>query len=483
MFRLANHLRQHGYHVKCLWAWNDYDTKIEQHIKPGLLMIGLSATVLSRRDHEGNLLPLGIPIAEFNQRCRRWKELAPGCKIVVGGGQIAYMNDEQLRRLIEVDYFVTGQGESSGVHLLDRLKSKSAPRTKTIEPPVILDDRTHGYQEFSSSVNTWAPEDAVQPGEPLPLEIARGCIFHCSFCQYDILGKKANDFTRHPTLIEQELRRNYEFFGTQDYTVLDDLINDSEEKVDSIYDITQRLGFPIRFIGYARLDLFRRFPETIKKLKASGLYGAIFGIESVNDASARAVGKGLGISRIQEGLDAIAEVYDDRFLGLACMILGLPHDNGNIKHDVMTWIRDPKVNRVIKNLSVQALTINTRQPYSDIEKDPNKFGYTIERRSRSNIRAAGMEWKLPDYDIHQAQEDARWIYQEMSRFRPWNRAFSIWSVPWLIRFMGDADRAIDLLASDSENADIDEINRFVEDIKEQFLDVKSAYIKDMEKFA
>ena len=35
--------------------------------------------------------------------------------------------------------------------------------------------------------------DFILPGESLPLELSRGCIFKCRFCQYPNIGKDKDD--------------------------------------------------------------------------------------------------------------------------------------------------------------------------------------------------------------------------------------------------------------------------------------------------
>lgn len=52
--------------------------------------------------------------------------------------------------------------------------------------------------------HVWHPRDCVQPGEALPLEMARGCIFKCKFCRYPFIGKSKNDFSRRIELVRDE---------------------------------------------------------------------------------------------------------------------------------------------------------------------------------------------------------------------------------------------------------------------------------------
>ena len=64
------------------------------------------------------------------------------------------------------------------------------------------------------------------PGEVLPLEVGRGCIFSCAFCSFDLIGKRVGDWTKSPKVLRNELLENYEKFGVTTYNFTDELINE-----------------------------------------------------------------------------------------------------------------------------------------------------------------------------------------------------------------------------------------------------------------
>ena len=93
----------------------------------------------------------------------------------------------------------------------------------------------------------WTEQDGIIPDEPLPLDISKGCIFACAFCQYPHIGKTKFDYIRGMNYIEDELRFNYEKFGTTKYYILDDTFNDSVYKMQASKEMTDRLPFKIRY--------------------------------------------------------------------------------------------------------------------------------------------------------------------------------------------------------------------------------------------
>jgi hypothetical protein len=437
MYRLASHLRNKEITVKCLWSWDETSDQIwyktmKHHVSKDTLVVGISATVMARSQSNGQLNFFGVSDQEFKARCKAIKERAPACKIIVGGGQVQFADVFWLKSFECVDYFASGQGEALLTYLLECLIQGTRPKLSDITKPYLVSDRDVPFQGFNTSITLWQPQDAVRHGEPLPLELARGCIFSCSFCSYDLIGKKPQDFVRQKTMIQQELVHNYQQFGTDTYYVSDDLLNESDYKIDLLYDVAQSLPFKIRLSGYLRLDLVRRWPLAFKKLLDSGLYSAFFGIETLNDRSGRAVGKGLGKDRTLEALQVITDMCGDQFIGQAGIILGLPYDTPDTCYDILEWSVDPLVQKVIKSLWINPLFINTRNGGSDIDKKPADFGYQIHARNPSSIQLLNTDkWQTNTYDSDSAQRDALWLKQKLNETNPWSSVCNPWVLPWV----------------------------------------------------
>lgn len=451
MYRLASHLRQHGHAAKCLWTWDEipddlWHETMRSHVHRHTRLVGISATVIAKtRD----LAPderkfFGISDSEFRARCQAIKQQAPDCVIVVGGAQMPFADKSWLKQFGEVDYFITGQGESILLYIMDHVTRGQKPRVPDITRPYVVSDSAQPYLDFSTSLTTWLDQDGVRWGEPLPLEIARGCVFRCSFCSFDLIGKRSNDFLRQRDLLRQELMHNYERFGTTQYYITDYLINESEEKINMIYDVAQSLPFRLTLTGYIRLDLVQRRPDAFKKMLDSGLNSAFFGIETLDDASARAVKKGAGRGKIMDGLEQIDRYCGNDFIGQAGMILGLPGHGPDTRYELLEWSMDPAVRRVMKTVTVQPLGISTRHPASEIDRDPTSFGYTIRANdSVINRRLHTDAWATEIYDSEQAQHDAQWVEARMAEIYPWNDWLPIWRLMWAVYLeREDGDRLL-----------------------------------------
>ena len=72
-----------------------------------------------------------------------------------------------------LDYHMVGESEETMLDLAMRLEHGRPPEQETLKLP---------YTDFTTSTIRYEDNDLIFPKEQLPIEIARGCIFKCSFC-------------------------------------------------------------------------------------------------------------------------------------------------------------------------------------------------------------------------------------------------------------------------------------------------------------
>ena len=161
------------------------------------------------------------------------------------------------------------------------------------EIPFVVNNTDYDNNEFKHSQIYWADSDFIEPHDWLPIEIARGCAFSCAYCNYPQRSKF--DSYRHAQSLREELTRNYEKFGVTRYMLVDDLYNDSKDKVRFLYDeVWSRLPFTPEWVSFMRLDMIWADPESAQIIKASGAKYGGFGIETLHDRAGKRIGKGLG---------------------------------------------------------------------------------------------------------------------------------------------------------------------------------------------
>ena len=454
IYLLATHLRKYDITVKPIWGWTHitfgvFKLLCHKFIDKNTVAVGISSTLLIQNSNNNFF---GISYDNVKQRIELIKTLSPDCKIIVGGSQTTYNNLLDLPERPLIDIFVQGQGEQAIVDIVDAIIKKNRIKTESIDP-VITSDKIYKYTEFSKSFPKILESDVVINGEALAIEFARGCIFKCSFCSYELNGKKSGDYIKGKSVLRDELLRNYEIHGIKDYYSTDDLINDSEEKVDAILETFQSLPFKITFSGYLRLDLLRRFPTMAMKLKEAGLVACFFGIETINAASGKSVGKGLGIERITQAIAICDNAWNNTVAATGAFILGLPHDNKESAYELSEWLSASAIKRVIKDVVIQPLHIDCEFGLSDIDKDPSKFGYKFISDNSVNFRSrtttALPTWYTSDYTFSQARIDSNYVSDQFYKDIVFKKRVDPAGIPYLLSFAENKQDVLDVILTDT----------------------------------
>jgi radical SAM superfamily enzyme YgiQ (UPF0313 family) len=215
----------------------------------------------------------------------------PKIKNIVGGsGQ--YEIDLSLFDFVNTDSFA----EDSLLKLLDELSSKSL-KTKLTRKKFSIESHRFIYKEH----------DCILPGETLPIEWGRGCIFQCPFCRDPNLGKKPGTDEKNVDLMVDEFVEMYERFGTTAYYFLDETFNASSDRLQALEKVYNTLPFKLEFLAYNRADLLDAKPYTQEILHNCGQRGALFGIETFNPIAAKRIGKSWSAKR---GKDFLLELRD-----------------------------------------------------------------------------------------------------------------------------------------------------------------------------
>jgi hypothetical protein len=171
----------------------------------------------------------------------------------------------------------------------------------------------------------------------------------------------------------------------------------------------------------------------IDKLKDIGLVGAFMGIETINDPSGKAVGKGLGKKRINETLDLLYLKWNNTVHITAGFILGLPKDDKTTATDLIEWCRDKLKTKRLHCVHASPLNLHPELNKADIDKNPEKYGYTILDSPVDNVRhrytMAPSNWSTEHYDFVSASTDMERFYAELSSlYLPTINTFNITNI-------------------------------------------------------
>lgn len=399
--RLASHLRQNGYSTLVidfssaltLDNWQDIcDVAVGDNTR----MIGFSSTWWPYRHpfKENKHVNMSPAIAdwlsdelkdEFHHdstltfdavrgNLQRWidipKKINPKIKTLLGGPKVDYYID------MPVDYFMIGLSETQ---ILDFLTDK-----RRIWPKMIRHDETAFGRDWgwTTCSTKYTELDLILPGELMTFEVARGCKFKCTFCNFSLIGRKdIASYTKTEDTIYNELLDNYNQWGIKDYWLADETFNDNNQKIEAVARAVQRLPFEVAFKTYLRADLIYKDPSQVQMLYEAGVRSCFVGIETFHPEAAKIVGKGMAAEKRKDALHMMRDGWGDKVSIQAGYIIGLPKEEEDHLREQLEWFasEDSPVDLTFFwSLSINSLTLpHETRGVSEFEKDPGKYGYRI----------------------------------------------------------------------------------------------------------
>ena len=454
-YRIATELRLNGFEVQIIEFFGDMTVEevfkvINKHIDNTTLWVGMASTLFGKHLTKEDDIKLWLtpPMGGLKQLndvfqtlfphsdkdmisfIDRIKEINPKTKMVCGGYKSLHKD------FPAIDYWILGQGENSAVAVSKHLKYGEELLYVDTELGRVITDKMYEFTKFNTCKITWDKSDHITWGEDLQIETARGCIFKCAFCAFNLNGKKFGDFTKTPNVLREELLYNYENFGTTGYMVADDTVNDSMHKIEFLHKVFTDLPFKPRLSCHLRLDVIARQPRMITLLHEMGLSSANFGIETFNQTAGKAIGKGADPELLKETLFRLQEEWGDDVFTSANFIAGLPHETIDSLKSTFDWLHRPDV--PLHGLSVNRLYIS--QVYPAI----NPPNFTDEQMINWGFIKGKRGWQYNN--VSQMEVDAGKFNLEYGEEK-----FFMWKGEHLTA--KTADILVDEFYADSTNAD------------------------------
>lgn len=397
--QLAHWLQLHGYTVKVidfchLLTTDDLVNLSLKYIDNNTIAIGVSTTFWQK----DGILSKKEPEWVLNARLRLSNKKL---KWILGGANSTGSFS------LDWDIVLHGHAEDTLLRYLDEHFSNSKSRSQF---------------DISKLDNCFYDNLSIQSTEVLPIELSRGCQFKCRFCRYPLLGKKKNTYIRDYDLIEKEFLENYYRYGVTKYFFLDDTVNESDEKIENLVRIVQKLPFELSWFGYNRLDLIGVKPHTIELLKLSGLKSSFFGIESFHPKASKIVGKGWNGAKGKDFLLELKDKWGNDINFHLAFIVGLTGETESDIDVTHQWCIDNK----IASWRFAGLNINTNENQiwkSEFDLNYSLYGYKmIPNPSNKEFWinkhwtyfSAGKKAKALTLDLQDKVKPAVWLLGELS---------------------------------------------------------------------
>ena len=427
---IASHLRRHGYSIKIIDNFvylleknkEELFKYMKDHIGPNTLFVGFSTTFMAIFDLERkynintstyvknqnyfrarmSLNTKDSCVPNFKEFMELLVEKYSHVKIVLGGqGTGTHIFYNAWKDVI--DCWIKGLGEDSILKFIENMKNG-------IESPSVMEDVFAHNSDFYNQEPSFSSEDNVFPNEILPMIVSKGCRFNCKFCSYPLLGRKPSDeYVRSEESLYKEFKQNYDNFGTTQYNMMCDTFNETTDKLLRVQRAIDRVGIKINFWAYIRMDLVHAHPEQLEILKEMGIRSAFFGIESLYDPSAKAIGKGFGREKTIEMLQKMKDSWGDEVLLHGAFIIGLPHETPETANEWCQMLCDKEI--PLDSISMNALRIFPNNPttlaktsrmfFSEFDLNAEKYGYVRGASNEKltkypNIENRALPWQRSD---------------------------------------------------------------------------------------
>ena len=348
-YRLCSALEDQGYTTFVLDYINEFTVQeiiqvLSNHIGEDTLWFGFSSTFYwpekinngnTSRTEKDDLVEMYYT-SDYSQikKVIDFVRQNSNAKILYGGAKSPYYSESGTDK--NIDYYVTGNADNSIIDITNFLAGK-VTKLHSINGNVI-DSFEYTEPDIKNiSTHWWKKHYNILPNEGLPIELARGCIFKCKFCDFPLTGKKKGTYLRDPLQIKDELIKMWEVNGTDSYLFTDDTFNDDNDKLESLHKIFTDLPFKPKFSTYLRIDLINKYPHQADILTEMGMVGTFFGLETLQPESARVIGKGLHPSKVKDRLYWLAEKWKNKANIESGFIIGLPYDNFSYFNELLMW--------------------------------------------------------------------------------------------------------------------------------------------------
>jgi len=408
-YRLCSELEEHGYTTFVLEFIEEFSTEeiikvLSNHVGKDTLWFGFSSTFYwpekNIKDMTGRTEKDDLAEMYYTEDYQKVEDIInfvkknSNAKILYGGAKSPYFSYKETDK--NIDYYVTGNADNSIIDLTNFLANKTE-KIKYIKDKII---DSFGYPEpdiKNISTHWWKPHYNILEREGLPIELARGCIFKCKFCDFPLTGKKKGTYLRDPLQIKDEMIKIWETNKTDSYLFTDDTFNDDNDKLEALHKVFTELPFKLKFATYLRVDLINKFTHQADLLTEMGMIGTFFGLETLQPESARAIGKGLHPNKVKDRLYWLAEKWKNKVNIESGFIIGLPYDNFSYFNELLVWTLEE--DNPIQSISFYPLMLFNHDKNSGLERynsefsiNPEIYGYEF----KDNI----VMWNLPSQKLN-----------------------------------------------------------------------------------
>jgi len=309
-------------------------------------------------DYNPKVIGISVKTATANISAdiiRRLKSIFPDIIYVAGGPHITLCGKEFIEENKEIDFGITGEGESSFIKLIKNIKNseKNIPEISGT-----------GYRKNGKVIFKGASENPDISKLPFPifecikdmdftdfrypLLTSRGCPHGCIFCCVGLIsGKKWR--AREAGDVVTELLQAKENYQMSSFEIMDDNFTFDIDRAKKICRLIIKKKLNLGWWCHNGLRADKLDQELLDLMKKAGCRSIALGIESGDDDVFNKINKGESLSDIVKAIKMIKRA------GMKCVgyfIVGLPGDSvdstkRSVRHQRSLRLSDYKYNMLI----------------------------------------------------------------------------------------------------------------------------------------
>lgn len=297
----------------------------------------------------------------------------PALTVINGGNRVF---DPSIKN---VDMFFLGRS----MQIFEEwLQGKSLEKYIVHRDPIVLKNLSFDQYVDVPVVPCIKDDDFLTRDDILGFEIGVGCKFNCTFCNYELRGAKISNLVDRDSLYEF-LNTANKRYGIENFFIADDTPNESDQKLEILADVVERLDFKPKITGFTRLDIFaaRQTQHSLyERIQFDSLF---FGIESFSEKASKAIRKKSDFFNVYDALKLLRKISPNTFL-VGGLIVGL---NGDSESEIRTAVGRVVEEQLLDSVQLYPLSITRAESifdegfHSDLDKNPEKFGYSLLKDS------------------------------------------------------------------------------------------------------
>jgi len=275
--------------------------------------------------HEGHQFDLALVTSMYNnslhakQIISYLKVTDPDLPVVAGGPHFGALAELSLRRIPDLDYVISGEGEIALVNLLDAISGKTCINkvlnlsfrregeiVSNLKAPLLdlslkknMWPAVSNYLDLSQYVNTHDPTDSIKG---IYIEAGRGCPFSCTFCApAQFWDRKYR--TKEPSVILDEMEYLHKEYGYDYFMLVHDLLFANRNFAKKFCKTAYERKLNLSWMANARFDI--DLTDMAETLASAGCNKLFFGVESASPRLQKVYEKNLSIDNIKPQLEAL----------------------------------------------------------------------------------------------------------------------------------------------------------------------------------